>query len=574
MKIHLKSLTLFSCFFLFSLSINAQKVKLKNFKVDAEHANLPSIGFADDVTTYDLIIEGDETRLSSQGINLAGVSGDINIGGYNKVNGGGSVSVIANIGTPVSSGRQTKVIDKEDKDKKKYKMYSYYLNLETSSSYKVVDSKGNILSEKTFPKTHTIKSFEFKSMAALNADYKKKFPEAKNKAIKKLFNDCIKDLNTSLNSQYGVGKVTSRVTFEEIKSKGSNIEKDFAKIQSITEDAFKLMTLEDNTAFTAAIQPALDFWVENEPKFSTSDKQEKKLNYACRYNAAIGFLWAEDFDNSIKYASMIEDGDYNEKKGKRLKERIEGIVQRMEKLNIESRHFTIDVSQEDEAAVLAFAADREAAYASGDIRQYPEFKEAMGAKMSSNVETGSLFFKNGKKLDGVFVYESNEFTPDFRFPKNIRFGMANGTEIEVGNPNYRKLDSIQIAETMYRIMPVQIGEGLLSVKLNYGIVEVIKHYDKTRLELCHPPSKNTPKDSELEPSYVVWHKAKEKHFSPDGVSFVKPMKKLVSGCKEATDFLDSIKAKNKGKKLLDKITSENYVMEDLYKVLELYDACK
>lgn len=572
-------LKLFKTLFLLCLvsSLNAQKVKLKNFKVKAAHVNLPTIGFAPDVTTYDCTAEGNETVLSRYGITLSEISSRIKINGYTKVEGGGSVSIVVDMGAPTASSRETVTEDKVTKDKKKYKLYSYFFNLSSTGTYKVLNANGAVLSEGVIEKKEKLSTSEYRSLAQLQKYYRENYPQKKTSALKNLFYANIADINQRLNRAYSVGKVISTVSFEHLKSKSHPDLEAFKEIRTVVESAFEKMTAKDNTAFVEAIQPAIDFWVKQEPTYSTKDKQTKKLKFACRYNAALAYFWAEDFDNALKYASMIEDGEVSSKKGKRLKEQFNKVKDRMAALDLSSRHFEVKMSEEAEAKIAAFNEEQEAIYGSGDISKFPEFNKKMGVKLESNVEAGKLFYKDGKVDEGFFVYESIDgFTPDFTAPRSIRFGKDDNGQILKGNPKYSGLDSILIGAKTYHVRNVTLGSGLAALKLKNAIVEDIKNYDRTILQIIHPPFKRAKilgNETELESSYSIHNKEKKKDFSPDGLSFTKSMKKAIGDCSQAMAYVNEMKAKKKKKKLLDKLASSAYETEDLHQILSLYDEC-
>ena len=564
-------------FLLLVFNLQAQKVKLKDFKVQAEHVNIPYIGFGPEVTTYDCQVECNEDALKRYNTSPTAMGSRITIKGYNKVEGGGSVSVVLNMGTPNSSARETVTQSKEDKDKKKYNLYNYYFDLNVEASYRIADANGNIIHENNVVKKERLSTKQFNSMAALIKQYKNDYPAAKTNAMSKLVSSAVTEINRDINNKFSVGKTISNEFFVGIKSKSHPDVKKFDKIRTTVEEAFKKMKAESNEDFLMAIQPAVEFWVEKESGYSTKDKQEKKLNYACRKNAALAYYWMDDFDNAIKYAKMIEDGDHNAKKGKKLKNGIINVQERMKKLNYETRHFAVKVSEEDQANLQAFNQEQEEIYGSGDISRYPEFNKTLNVKVESTVAPGKMFHKTGKVSEGYFVYEPEEETPPFWYSRKIRFGMDENGKIKKGNPVYKGLDSLLIGDIMYRVKPVRLGEGLISMKLKNGIIEEVKNFKKTRLEIVHPPFEKAKgiagSEMELESTLAIWHFEKEKHFSPDGLSFYKSMKKAVGDCPASLEYLDNMKKENKKKKLLAKLADSSYDVEDLHNILNLYDTC-
>lgn len=563
----------FILFLFITTGLNAQKVKLKGYKVSAEHVNLPTIGFPPEITTYDCSVDGNEAAINRYGLTFGDIESRIKIGGYNKVEGGGSARLSVEIGAPTASAREKITKDREDKDKNKYKLYSYSFDLSCIGSYKVTDSKGSILSEGNVTKKKKHSTKEFKSLTALNAHYKDKYPKTKNDELSKLLNEVIRGINNKINAEFSVATIKSTVEFEGFKAKSHPDLNKFKEVKTTVENAFKKMTSADNSEFIEAIQPAIKFWLEKEPTYSTSDKQAKKLNFACRYNAALAYYWAEDFANALKYAELIIDGDYNEKKGKRLKEKITKTQERLNALNLKSRHFKVEVSETDKAAMVAFNEEQEEIYGSGDIRRFPEFDKIMNVKLESKIARGKLFLKDGNVDEGYYVYESDTNTPNFSLPRTIRFGKESNGKILKGNPEYKSIDSMLIGDKIYRIQAVQLGP----LKMKNAIVEDVKNYNKTTLQLIHPPfakGRVFGTETELETSYAIWHKSKKKHFSPDGLSFSKTMKKAVGDCDLAMEYVNELKNQNKKKKLLDRVGSQVYDEADLDNILTIYDECK
>ena len=568
----MSKLTKILCLLCMAASLSAQKVKIKDFNVDANYQKLPAIGFATDVTTYDVNLSINEDKINELGYTKTQIKKKFNIGGYTKVDGGGKVAYIVKIGIPIISSKKLNKIENTNKDKTKYTTYTYSQEISINSSFKIIDNKGNLLSEGLSNKVKKMTSDAYKTKAGLDTDYRNSFKKEVFKSRGPILMESITAINTDVNSKFGVVAKKYRDEFESLSKKDHPEYESYEKIKPIVENAFKQMTVKDNSAFVKAIQPALDFWLEKEPGYDGGDKGQKKLKYACQYNAALAYFWMEDLANAKKYSNMVINGDYNEKKGKRILERVLNLEAKFKRMNRTSRHFEIKLSEEDAAIKETFKADREAAYASGDIQKFPEFESTLNVDSDSKVYPGSLTFKDGVREEGYFVYEAEDFTPDFREPSKIRFGKDDNGKIQLIRLDYGSLESIQISDQPYFIADVTLG-GLF--KVNNCIIEVIQPYEKTDLVLVHPPAKRSRINQEvMVDMLMVFHNEKERFIMTDGLlGFNNQMKKIVDGCEPALTYLAENKDAKKKEGLLKRLEGFDN-STTILEVLKIYDECK
>ena len=87
--------------------------------------------------------------------------------------------------------------------------------------------------------------------------------------------------------------------------------------------AGELMTAVSVSDFKENAIEIINFWKDKESGYAATDKNQKKLKYACLINLAKIYLLLDDFDSSLNYAKLVEEGDYKSKDGKKIRKKIE-----------------------------------------------------------------------------------------------------------------------------------------------------------------------------------------------------------------------------------------------------------
>jgi hypothetical protein len=556
----------------------AQKLNTKDFEVEARYLQLPNIGLDATFSTYDIKVEGDAALLSKYGYTLMDVKQAMSLDGYNKVAGGGSVSIQVNAGGPSATAMALNTIEKSQ-DGTKWKEYSYSHDVFISSTYKIIDYKGTTLEDEIVTYSEKISTNSYRTIDEAKSGYKIDFESTGkvNQTLKSILASNIQNMRNQLNYDFGLPTKTFKVNFETLTTKDHPDLGKFDKIKAEVQKAFSLMTPEDNTAFIAAMQPIITFWMEQEKKYDPANKDEKKMNYAMRYNLATGYYWMDDFDNARTYINKIVSGDVSANTGKTMSENLSKFSAKMKKLNRPGQHFKLTLSEEEKARSGEAETAREAAYASGDVRKFDDFNGTLGVTSASKVEPAVLHKKGGVKETGYMVFESKMSAPDFREPKYIRFGKADGRKVAASSLDYATLDSFSIGKQMFNVRDVRISAGVASVEIKGAIVEKIKDYRRTAIVIVHPPFMYAKgllsTGEELEPDMLMYHKSRKEYLYTDGLmGYVPSMSKNVEDCPAAYDYVKAKTPAPAGQTIDPRL--KGFLNTDkIVETLRLYDEC-
>jgi hypothetical protein len=565
-------------FLLLSFPAHTQKLNTKDFGVEAWYQEMPTKPLDITYTTYDVTANGTVQDLNRLGYTLTDIKEDIKLEGYNRVNGGGSISINVTVGTPYAGAATLSTEDKSDKEGHKWKEYSYYHDLSVASSYKITDYKGAVIEEKALPATDRIATSAYKSMEELKTAYQKAYPAALTDKLKSLLRENVKAVQSSINLSYGF---SPRVQNQEIMTLQDKNHPDFAKYESMhekVEAAFKALKAHDNTEYATIMQPVMDFWTAEEKKYSPANKDEQKMNYGLRWNLAIANLWKDDYDQSAAWFTKISTGEVKDKSGQRGLEEIAAVKAKLKKANRTSQHTHMVASEEETKRAAQFSSQLDDIYASGDVSKFEDFPVKVGLTSASKVEPAVMYYRNGMKENGYLVYESSTVTPDFRNPKNIRFGKAVGRTTVATSMDYAMLDSIHLKGNMFRIKTVVMKAGVMNLKLEDAIVETIVDYNRSAVMVIHPPfyrAKGLMSGAdELTPEVVMYDKASGEYRYTHGLlGFIKPMSNNVEDCQPAVAYVESTKGQKDLVPADDRLkpyANAGFIVE----TLRIYDECK
>lgn len=568
----------FSLFILLVLHSHAQKLNTKDFGVEAWYQEMPQKPLDISYTTYDVTADGSVQDLNRMGYTLTDIKEDVKLEGYNRVSGGGSISINVTVGVPTASAATLSSADKSDKEGNKWKEYSYYHDLSVASSYKITDHKGAVIEEKALPATDRLSTATYRSLDELKAAYQKAYPAALTDRLKSFLRENVQAIKSSINLSYGF---SPRVAHQEILTIQDKNHADFGKYEKIREQveaAFKALKSNDNTQYAALMQPVIDFWTAEEKKYDPNNKDEQKMNYGLRMNLAIANFWKDDYDQATAWYTKISTGDVKANSGKNGLENIAAVKARIKKVNRTSQHVLMVPSEEENQRAKQFSSALDDIYASGDVKRFEDFPVKVGLKSNSKVQPAVMHYRNGMREEGYLVYESSTGTPDFRYPQNIRFGKAVGRTTVATSMDYSMLDSIHLAGNMFRIKTVTLKAGVLNLKLEDAIVETILDYNRSAILIVHPPffrAKGVMSGAdELSPELVMYHKGRSEYLYTHGLlGFIKPMSNNVEDCQPAVDYVAATKGKPDLVPADDRLKpfpNSGFIVE----ALKIYDDCK
>ncbi len=568
---------------LFSTISIGQKVKLKDYKVIANYLSLPSDPLPQDVVCYNVVVDCDNSFLKRYGVTSESLAKDIIIDGYEKVDIGGDVTVEAYVGNVTFGQWAAKTSTSKSGDKSVTKYY-YEIPYQHEYGYTITDLNGNVLfdgvlSQSGQQKTHSTDKFDNSSK---RSDWRKNSSDEMYSSVrKKAISANIDEMKKHLRSHVGYSKVDDKIEFESLSAKDHPDYSAWTKNTMALENAFGEMTCESNEAFVSAIQPVVDFWIEQEAKIDPSDKHGEKLLFATQMNLAKAYYWMEDLKNAEKYALRVENGDKGGRKGKKFLEDIARLQEKLENENVMSQHFKkemtdeklaqVEKAREEKAARDAeIAAERAEAIAAGEFWRLGEFEKRIKPLENSLQEKGTIYAE--KVTDGVFVFEPKDSRniPNLHEYEKIRFAYINEEdEVSSGKLNLYKIDSIRIGERTYHVGTIKVSD----LKFDYCMFEIIKDFKKTEYIAVHRSNVETLPIIKTEmqlgnegdkPTMVVYHRERDKFSMAESTlisSFATNISRAIKDCDE----------------LVEKVKATDYdtvnIGEAALEILAEYDNC-
>ncbi len=560
-------------------NLNAQKVKLKDLDVKVNYIKFPVQGFTSDINSYSVNITCDEQSLANLGYTKSGLASGIKIPGYVKFDEKVGVVVDILITGPTGSTVNFKTDNKKDKDGKTWQEFSYQVSFSGNALVKLIDKNKKLLTEYSFPASEIQSSQVFRASSEAEKDFKSRKEDFYKNGRKSILEKIWWDINSRLKYDFGIDFETDNVELRTLKEKDHPQYQEYVEMEKVVTDAFKRMTYDNNGDFISALQPAIQFWKEKEPMYSGTDKEQKKLKYACQMNLAQCYYWMDDLDNATLYAQMVANGDEDEKDGKKFLEKINKLKEWFTKLNRTSRHFKIEASETDIQQSQSLVKEKEALIASGDITAFPDFNSKMSVNSKTSIEKGIYYHNSGKIDTGYFAFEALDGKPDFRMPDNIRFGYLLNGQIAVGTPAYARTKGFSIGETYYTVQDVKIGSALGSVSMKNAIVEVIQDYKRTSLLIIYPPFKNansifSTQNEDLKPEIVVYNKEDKEYLPTDGIFGPdKALISIVDGCPLAEEYAKQKKEQTSKKSIFSRLSATVNV-DTVKEALIKFDTCK
>jgi hypothetical protein len=101
---------------------------------------------------------------------------------------------------------------------------------------------------------------------------------------------------------------------------------------------------EDLEPIKVKLQPAIAYFDSLKVRITGTEKGDKKLRYAAYYFLMKMYILLDNPDAAIKEADLLIANDYDDSDGKTYKRLAESLKASLEKNNVTSRHFVIDVS--------------------------------------------------------------------------------------------------------------------------------------------------------------------------------------------------------------------------------------
>jgi hypothetical protein len=426
---------------LFSVGLNAQKLKDEKFKL--QHLSLPTSSLPDSMHTYSVDLSKAGSNLTSAGLTQSQYANKLKLTDFKKVPSFGHVQIIISGGRfKLSSKKATKHESKTKDDagnEKTHVKYTYDLVYTVPVSFIVKDMNGAVLTEKIVGGTavkHRVGQRsvsrasvggEYPTAAAATENYKKNAASIKLNAVDKSFNEAVAAGLKAFRAKYDLTIANQALLFE-IPS-GKKVANATAWQQNATDAAAIATSIRANVALTNEAEKMagpIKFWETELPKFDPKDKKQRKFYYAAAANLGTAYLVIEDGANAKKYADLLTDElKVKAYEAEQLKKKIAALNTQLELEGYSSRHFPLKDRSLLEgptppAAVVAAAAPA------------PKPKAKPKPVRYDTIPAYVIKQKGGEKIEGTIrlPYGKVMFK---RYRSQIKFWDANGEAVSL-NP--------------------------------------------------------------------------------------------------------------------------------------------
>jgi hypothetical protein len=343
---------IFLCLLLVSYTaiIFGQRVDLDKACFTHNYKSLPSIFLDKSYNTFSIqVTKSTALKVLSVETNTNG----INIEGKKKLESGGHLLINLDLGdfNIESSEVKERVDIQKDKDGKEtgrkyyYRVdvvYTFTANA-SAKDYTGKDYRYWILSQRNEKKTYSTAEYS-KSSDATNY-YNNNRLEIKTRLIEEQINSAVSTLNSSLNTTFGYVTDSARECFWDL---GSKKHAEFANYTAATATAIEaiqmIAAIKIPSESLEKLRPSIEYYKSLIEKYTSDDKGDKKIRYGAYYNLGLIYLVVEQFDLAKEAGENLIKNDYDKKDGEDIIKRADKVKADLEKHQLSSRHFEIDLS--------------------------------------------------------------------------------------------------------------------------------------------------------------------------------------------------------------------------------------
>lgn len=327
--------------------LEAQSVTISSESAPVEYYRMPDYPLPADYSTYSANIDVSFTDLAKSGFTESYLIDQyLNLEGYKEVNKNADVEITATIGEFIiwSELRNTNKTKSKDKEGVEHVKYTFSMTVKYSlpMGIQVFDRQGKTLMDKyifSMSDTRTWTSSTYNSTSELDSYWRIQRTTKLADLQKDLTKEGMNTISDLINDNFGYKLIKDKVKFATIGKKSHPDYDRFQHNVEIIHDAFELMDADRSLdAVRAKAQPALDFYASTAVKYSTGNKDQKKLKHICLYNQALAYFWLEDFDQAETLAKSIQKFDTKNKDVKRLLQDIEYTRNSLQYAGRTSRH--------------------------------------------------------------------------------------------------------------------------------------------------------------------------------------------------------------------------------------------
>ncbi len=306
----MKNILPFACLFIFicTSTSNAQRLRSENFNINT--IRIPLKPLPENFKTYQTIIYNRGLDGADYSINPNEVNRAFQFDGFNPVQQNSDLVVLVYL-YDVSVHRA--VLKQREKDKAKgLNVYWYEQQYSFPIEVSLTDKTGNLIYKRTLNDQYTYKTSAFVSVAladsASAADRKSKIPTFVNGK----WSENLNALSNEVRDLYDYQRVSREVIYYRPR-KSSETDTQNAEYFNSIERAKRAFAFADNgymnETVQKGVQSSIDFWDTQKDKITGTSKDDRRLYYACAFNAANSYFQLNNFDKALSYMPLMTKVD-------------------------------------------------------------------------------------------------------------------------------------------------------------------------------------------------------------------------------------------------------------------------
>jgi hypothetical protein len=349
----MKSIISLFALFAFSIFINAQSTDLDRETFYVSYVRLPTNPVEDEsLRTYSIQINSSPMAESAYPSKL--LHENITLEGFEKINKNGTIDILLQINDVIITGIKYYESEEVKKDKEgnvisSQKYFKPIIDYKTTASYYIKDQNGARV-EYPISDKDQFKGYKYKTKKEAEKYVSTNLKSLKLGFLKSFIASIPSSINYTINNQFGYDTQKQvGVNLWILDSKKHPEFEGHKKALKQIQDVFATTKYnEPITGLKEKLDPVITYFESVIPKYTDAKKNKhKKMRYASYYNLAKIYYYIDMPDETIKYANMLVENNYDKEDGRQMAELATSLNEKFIVNKTKTRHFeviTTDVS--------------------------------------------------------------------------------------------------------------------------------------------------------------------------------------------------------------------------------------
>lgn len=458
--------------FIFISTIPAFAQKLKDKRVDIKYVALPSKKLPPDFSTYSVHISGANASYAGAEAHAKGVRMD----GFKRVEGTqdqyGHLRIMVNTGSSQCGRMELKSKTTTSKNKEgvetKTTTYWYEMPCTASSSHRILDPEGTVLSSGSKYHSDSPKTNESSTTSALSKLYDSHHNSLRSSFARNVAGTAVSMAQNDLSRSFDFAYTSDDPQIYFIKKHPA--EDQFESSLEKTKEVFKaLSAAAPASEGLKQMGPTLDFWKKYGEQHPGDDKDLMEVFVCCNANLATIYFYLDQFDEANKYIKRILQLDDKDKRSAKFLEMMSAKKALMDFHGIHTMHHS---------------PDRTNAIPPTKVKEIAEEKEQL---QEENNSLAGIIFLKGDTINGFFVRAKEDTEFLFGPNGNTKFISESTAAIKEYDLASNDVGGFMIGSRRFNKLsysPCAKGKA----EIGNHILEELYHSDKISLYKYYPVS--------------------------------------------------------------------------------------